>query len=295
MKKKIIVFSTFIPFAISPLIFGISCSKNNQSYSDTSTISQELKNGDFIEIKLVNNTNGTKITNLENSSFKYEMNKEKLNDENNKDYYNSVNEALDRSTIEYKGFYIPKFNDDKNTYLLFQVNTSTDYVQIPFSKIVKEEYIKNLTEEEIKNTIEKKLNEDKSFIINLKNKLQKYLIDGYYQEYINYVEQYNKNVDDNEKMQILNLDVFITKNWQNESWSPAGDETVNNLVKKEMVSYFSKTYLFFDNDRYKNIAISDINVKLENDNKKAIISFKLSTSEALLTNNGYEISTTLWI
>lgn len=253
MIKKIykLWFITTIGCISIPTI--VSCSKS-PNLEDTNNV----YNG-FLEDKINITIDSAKqdftLEDLKNFNFQFEIKKYQGNNELEKDYYDQLNKSLSKSSIKFLDFYIPKLNDDNNTYALFKINDNSEkIIEFPINKFLfknNNQQLKKLSASNINSLIKNKIYSNYSFISDLIVELEEKIIRNYKEEL-----KLNNN---------LTFDTY----WKNNNLNLETQKTIeNNILQKYPLS--------FSNDIYPNLFISIINVVQQNN--KIELSFKISTS-----------------
>lgn len=275
-KKRLFSILASSMLTISPISIIVSCSAQNSFYDENGTnVIQGFKSKQIkVQINL-GNEEEFKISQLSDVKFNFKVDESIImeNDEKSKELYKKLTNSLDKTKISFIDFYIPKFNEDKNSCVLFKVNKLDELVQVKIEDLI----IKNknnlnvpiipLSEEEIKLLTINKLNKQ-IFIPDLTTKIESF-----------FKNKFTFNNDD-----------------FNENWWNINKNNLNKELKYDVKKWFINAYLCF-NESYDNIQISDFDLlfnKLENDTKIEV-KFKISTSSLdVYPNCAYEITLTLW-
>lgn len=273
MNKKIskLFFINAISFVSIPII--VSCSKS-PNINDTNNV----YNG-FLEKQINITIDSTKpnysLEDLKDSGFKFEVKPYQGNNELEKEYYEQLNKSLSKSSIKFLDFYIPKLNDDNNTYALFKINNNDEkIIEFPVQDFVfpNGQTFTNLTIESINSLIQEKIYSNYSFVSDLIQILKENIIKSYKEE------------------KISDSNLTFEQYWKNNGIN----EEVKEIIKENILQKYPFS---FSENIYPNLFISNIDHIEEND--KILLSFKISTSE-FNSNNENEIfceikNLTLWL
>ena len=273
MIKKIskLCFITAISSISIPII--VSCSKSPNT-NDTNNV----YNG-FLEKQINITIDSTKqnytLEDLKDSKFKFEVKKYQGDNELEQDYYEQLNKSLSKSSIKFLDFYIPKLNDDNNTYALFKINNNDEkIIEFPVQDFIfpNGQIFTNLTIESINSLIQEKIYSNYSFVSDLIQILKENIIKSYKEE------------------KISDSNLTFGQYWKNNGIN----EEVKEIIKENILQKYPFS---FSKNIYPNLFISNIDHIEEND--KILLSFKISTSE-FNSNNENEIfceikNLTLWL
>ena len=273
MIKKIskLCFIAAISSISIPII--VSCSKSPNT-NDTNNV----YNG-FLEKQINITIDSTKqnytLEDLKDSKFKFEVKKYQGDNELEQDYYEQLNKSLSKSSIKFLDFYIPKLNDDNNTYALFKINNNDEkIIEFPVQDFVfpNGQTFTNLTIESINSLIQEKIYSNYSFVSDLIQILKENIIKSYKEE------------------KISDSNLTFGQYWKNNGIN----EEVKEIIKENILQKYPFS---FSENIYPNLFIFNIDHIEEND--KILLSFKISTSE-FNSNNENEIfceikNLTLWL
>ena len=273
MNKKIskLFFINAISFVSIPII--VSCSKS-PNINDTNNV----YNG-FLEKQINITIDSTKpnysLEDLKDSGFKFEVKPYQGNNELEKEYYEQLNKSLSKSSIKFLDFYIPKLNDDNNTYALFKINNNDEkIIEFPVKDFIfpNGQTFTNLTIESINSLIQEKIYSNYSFVSDLIQILKENIIKSYKEE------------------KISDSNLTFGQYWKNNGIN----EEVKEIIKENILQKYPFS---FSKNIYPNLFISNIDHIEENN--KILLSFKISTSE-FNSNNENEIfceikNLTLWL
>ncbi len=264
LKKKIWLLSSSTILAIAPIAVVVSCSNSKPSSTDTQNIQNALQNNE-IKVNVKANKDNFKITDFsKDTNFSFSVDSAIKDEANSSDYYNELVDSLSKSKINFIDYYIPKYKDDQNSFLLFKVNDDDSLIPVQVSNVLLDEQpiidrLSDLTQDEIKTTIKNKLNSYGSYTTNLILKLRTYL-SYMYQEF---------TVEEEEKPTFIN--------WWNSNISES-----NRFLKNEMIDWYTNTFIFFGSaskvDKYQNFIMSDITISEADKPNQINVSFFISTS-----------------
>ena len=274
MIKKIskLCFITAISSISIPII--VSCSKSPNT-NDTNNV----YNG-FLEKQINITIDSTKqnytLEDLKDSKFKFEVKKYQGDNELEQDYYEQLNKSLSKSSIKFLDFYIPKLDDDNNTYALFKINDNDQkIIEFPINNFLfqnNNQQFTNLNINNINSLIKNRIYSNYSFVSDLVVELKEKIIKSYKEELK------------------VNSNLTFNTYWENNN--------INTEAQKIIKESILQKYPFsFSNNIYPNLFISNIDF-VQQDNK-VVLSFKISTSEFNSTNTNetfLEITNlTLWL
>ena len=274
MIKKIskLCFITAISSISIPII--VSCSKSPNT-NDTNNV----YNG-FLEKQINITIDSTKqnytLEDLKDSKFKFEVKKYQGDNELEQDYYEQLNKSLSKSSIKFLDFYIPKLDDDNNTYALFKINDNDQkIIEFPINNFLfqnNNQQFTNLNINNINSLIKNRIYSNYSFVSDLVVELKEKIIKSYKEELK------------------VNSNLTFNTYWENNN--------INTEAQKIIKESILQKYPFsFSNNIYPNLFISNIDL-VQQDNK-IVLSFKISTSEFNSTNANetfLEITNlTLWL
>lgn len=274
MIKKIskLCFITAISSISIPII--VSCSKSPNT-NDTNNV----YNG-FLEKQINITIDSTKqnytLEDLKDSKFKFEVKKYQGDNELEQDYYEQLNKSLSKSSIKFLDFYIPKLDDDNNTYALFKINDNDQkIIEFPINNFLfqnNNQQFTNLNINNINSLIKNRIYSNYSFVSDLVVELKEKIIKSYKEELK------------------VNSNLTFNTYWENNN--------INTETQKIIKESILQKYPFsFSNNIYPNLFISNIDL-VQQDNK-IVLSFKISTSEFNSTNTNetfLEITNlTLWL
>ncbi|MBD5423238.1 MAG: hypothetical protein HDR43_01955 [Mycoplasma sp.] len=263
MKLKLISSLIISTLVISPISLSVSCISNGATIIDSNNVYNAIKTGN-IKISIENKDNNPiKINELSNVKFTFSIDTPITDNDTENKYYDEIKNSLNKSEINLISYFIPKLNEDNNSSLIFEINKSSNYqIEVPVNLIYNNNeklQLTNLNGEEIKELIKTKLNEDKEFVIKIRNSLSSIL-------------------DNN----INNIDEYWNQN--------------KNEIELILTNFMYREYSNLFNSYYKNLFISLGNITVEQNNEnntktKVIISdIKISTSEITTsTENDYYI------
>ena len=274
MNKKIskLFFINAISFVSIPII--VSCSKS-PNINDTNNV----YNG-FLEKQINITIDSTKpnysLEDLKDFKFKFEVKPYQGNNELEKEYYEQLNKSLSKSSIKFLDFYIPKLDDDNNTYALFKINDNDQkIIEFPINNFLfqnNNQQFTNLNINNINSLIKNRIYSNYSFVSDLVVELKEKIIKSYKEEL-----EVNSNLTFNTYWESNNINTEAQK-----------------IIKE---SILQKYPFSFSNNIYPNLFISNIDL-VQQDNK-IVLSFKISTSEFNSTNTNetfLEIKNlTLWL
>lgn len=274
MIKKIskLFFIAAISSISIPII--VSCSKSPNT-NDTNNV----YNG-FLEKQINITIDSTKqnytLEDLKDSKFKFEVKKYQGDNELEQDYYEQLNKSLSKSSIKFLDFYIPKLDDDNNTYALFKINDNDQkIIEFPINNFLfqnNNQQFTNLNINNINSLIKNRIYSNYSFVSDLVVELEEKIIKSYKEELK------------------VNSNLTFNTYWENNN--------INTEAQKIIKESILQKYPFsFSNNIYPNLFISNIDL-VQQDNK-IVLSFKISTSEFNSTNANetfLEITNlTLWL
>ena len=288
-KKALFSLSLSSLILLSPLPFVVSCSKSNISYPNSTKVKNELEQGN-IKIILKTDSKDLKITDFDNLKIDFEVDESLKSTDEGKQHYDEIVSNLNKSKVVFHDYYIPRLNEDSESFILFSIDDENEIAEVKLSKIIdsNSKTLINLSETEIQETIKKKMNNERDFIINLKDRTQN-LFSQVYSSYKVTMEKENDQNEIKSFLSFLNEDFekFMSMSWR-------------SYFKNALLWYIDESFDCFNNVYYKNIEISSNNsdMKCELGEKMGSykITFKISTMPIdTYPNCSYEVTTTIWI